>query len=510
MFHATTDRGSSRGLSAWLALAGLALILAFAMQGARGLWEPDEGRYAEVAREMLATGDFMTPRLDGRPHYTKPPLTYWAIAASIRACGRNEGAVRLHLSVSFAATVLLVAALGSRIWDRRTGLRAGLVYATAILPFAAASVVTPDTLLVLWQVLALYAFWRGFEAETRGGRWVWPALTGAALGLAFLTKGPAGLVFLPAMLVFRRLAPGKRGGAGPVLNLSGVLLLVFFGAAWFVAVMLRDGRLARYFVREEFLGRLTGQHHRNSEWYGWIVIYGPALVAGALPWCLFWPRMWRRLRAAGAPGTLVTRLRTSPGPLFLALSILIPLVIFCVARSRLVFYVLPVFIPLALATARSLMLVERTEGGPADRIRVRRTWIPVLAAWVVVLLAGRLALALWPLDQDARVLYHVLPPVGDVELVVEDHRPHHGLAYYTELDLEYVHLPGEEPNAKLFSTSIEDELSEESGADHRHVYIIEAKHAMYLEERLRAAHARIIEVKRVRSFEVVFTMPPPA
>jgi 4-amino-4-deoxy-L-arabinose transferase len=300
MLHATTDRGSGQGLSAWLALAGLALTLAFAFQGARGLWEPDEGRYAEVAREMLATGDFLTPRLDGRPHYTKPPLTYWAIAASIRAFGRSEGAVRLHLAVSFAATVLLVAALGGRIWDRRTGLCTGLVYATAIIPFAAASVVTPDTLLVLWQALALYAFWRGFEAETRGGRWLWPALTGAALGLAFLTKGPAGLVFLPAMLVFRRLAPGKRIGAAPVLNLSGVLLLLFIGATWFVAVTRQNLGLAGYFVRDEFLGRLAGRHHRNSEWYGWI-IYGPALAAGALPWCLFWLRLWRRIRGAGAP-----------------------------------------------------------------------------------------------------------------------------------------------------------------------------------------------------------------
>jgi hypothetical protein len=176
----------------------------------------------------------------------------------------------------------------------------------------------------------------------------------------------------------------------------------------------------------------------------------------------------------------------------------------------LVFYVLPVFIPLALVTARGLTMDESGEDRDADRIPVRRTWIPALAAWVALLLAGRLALAHWPLDRDARALYRALPPVGDAEIVVDDHRAHHGLSYYADRDIEYVYLPGAKPNAKLVALSIEDELSEESGADHHHIYVIEAEHAAHLEERRRAAHARIVWVKRVRGFEVVFTMPPPA
>lgn len=508
MFSSTTPRGPGPDFLAWLGLLGLAMVLAFVFQGARGLWEPDEGRYAEVAREMLASSNFVMPSLDGRPHLTKPPLTYWAIAASIRAFGTGEGAVRLYLSLSFAATVLLVAALGARIWDRGTGLRAGLVYATAILPFAAASVATPDTLLALWAALALYAFWRGFEAETRAGRWAWPTLTGAAFGLAFLTKGPAGLIFLPVMFVFRRLAPGRRAGAAPILNWSGGILLVSLGAAWFVAVLWHDGGLAGYFVRDEFLGRLAGQHHRNSGWYGWIVIYGPALLGGALPWSLVWPRIGRRLRAAARPRGIVTWVRRRPAPLFLALSILIPLVMFCAIRSRLVFYVLPIFIPLALATARGLTMAG---GAGCDSTLSRRAWRPALAAWVVFLLASRLALAHWPLDRDARALYRALPDMRGAEIVVDDHRAHPGLEYYAGCDLEYVHLPLAAPNAKLVTKSLTDELQEESaGTDHGHVYVFEAEHAADLEAQLHAAQARVVTIKAVPGFVVVVTDPPPA
>ena len=106
-----------RPLRAWLAFAAFALVLAFAFQGTRGLWEPDEGRYAEVAREMLVSGDLLTPHLDFEPHFTKPPLTYWCITASMAAFGRNEWAVRLYLALSFALTGLAIAALGARMWD---------------------------------------------------------------------------------------------------------------------------------------------------------------------------------------------------------------------------------------------------------------------------------------------------------------------------------------------------------------------------------------------------------
>src|SRR4030095_16966575 len=82
-------------LAAWLAFAACAFLLGFAFIGTRGLWEPDEGRYAESAREMLVSGDFMTPHLRAQAHFTKPPMTYWLIAGSMAVLGPTEIAVRL-------------------------------------------------------------------------------------------------------------------------------------------------------------------------------------------------------------------------------------------------------------------------------------------------------------------------------------------------------------------------------------------------------------------------------
>ena len=101
-----------RAFRAWTWLVLLAALVAFGFQGTRGLSDPDEGRYCEVAREMLASGDFLHPQLEAQPHYTKPPMTYWSIAASLAALGHGEWACRLFQSLAYLATVLLVAMSG--------------------------------------------------------------------------------------------------------------------------------------------------------------------------------------------------------------------------------------------------------------------------------------------------------------------------------------------------------------------------------------------------------------
>jgi 4-amino-4-deoxy-L-arabinose transferase-like glycosyltransferase len=427
----------------WLALLGFVLLLGFAFLGTRGLWEPDEGRYAESAREMLAGGDFLRPQLELQPHFTKPPLATWCIAGSIALLGRNEWAVRLHLALAYAITALLTAALGVRLWNPRTGLSAGVIYATSLLPFGAAGIVTTDTLLVLWETLALYGFWRGFTAESRAGRFGWPALTGAAFGLAFLTKGPPALLFLPALWIFRRLPGGRRAGAPPVINAAGWLLFALAGLSWFAAVILKTPGLLGYFLNEEVVGRVAGQHHRNREWYGPLVIYGPAFLLGFLPWIAFLPRAWRRAMPAGAGRAGWNALLHRPRTLFLGLLLAVPLLFLVPARSRLPLYVLPLFVPLALAVAGS---------GGWSGPRRRSGW---LALWVVVLLGARVAFALWPDDKDARRLYRALPPSPGEALVVLDQKPHHGLAFYADRTLENgswetAATPGAMPPPRLY------------------------------------------------------------
>ena len=490
-------------LAAWLAFAACALFLGFAFQGTRGLWEPDEGRYAEVAREMLVSGDFLTPHLDLEPHFTKPPLTYWCIAASLEAFGHHEWAVRLYLSLSFALTGLLVAALGARMWDRKTGFLAGTIYLTSLTPFIGASFVTPDTLLALWTAIALYSFWRATEHPS----WRWSLTTGAAFGLGFLTKGPPALAFLPGMLLWRRFARPRAAGASR-RELAGILLGLVLGLSWFLVVAARQAGLARYFLAGEVVGRIAGHHHRNSAWYGPWVIYGPALIGGALPWCLGWPTLWRAFRSRfEQEGGLRPLLRAHPRLALLLACFGPALTLFCVVRSRLPLYVLPLFIPLALATARGLSRIELAPLGVFPLAWPNRRQVPRLTLWVGCLCAIRLGLAAVPTPKDARSLYRALQPLGDVELIVEDQESHHGLAFYSERDLEYVSGLGATPES-VRTIPIGIELAEETQAKEAgHLYLVRQPLAPRLDALLRDARATIRARQEVGEYEAIWTEP---
>ena len=192
----------------WLWLFVLASVVAFGFQGTRGLTDPDEGRYCEVAREMLTSGDFLHPHLDGFPHYTKPPLTYWSLAASMAVCGQNEWAARLFQSLSYLATILLVAASGSALFGAGVGVLAGIVYATMALPFVAANIITTDTLLTLWEALAVFAFIRGRSATGPScsapvARALWPRLRAGVLH-----ERPAGAALLGSVADLHPVAGG--------------------------------------------------------------------------------------------------------------------------------------------------------------------------------------------------------------------------------------------------------------------------------------------------------------
>ena len=175
-----------RGKLRFLIILGL-LGYCFAFQGARGLWEPDEGRYTAVAMEMLRDGNWLQPSLHPeQPHWTKPPLTYWAIAASIAGLGRNEFAARFPSSLAFFLTTLLVYLLG-RLFLAKGPWLAPLVYASFLLPAVASNIITTDGLLTLWETAALCAFAYATWGEKRSAASTWLVLMWAAFGGAFAT-----------------------------------------------------------------------------------------------------------------------------------------------------------------------------------------------------------------------------------------------------------------------------------------------------------------------------------
>lgn len=368
-------------------VAAMAVLLALGFLGTRGIWDPDEGRYTNVALNMLDSGDWLNPRRSSEVgHWTKPPLTYWAIASSIAVFGHNPFAARLPSALAYLLCVWLAWRVARRLAPG-SELTAAAVYATMLFTVGAAQMITTDYVLSACTGVAMWAFVEARFGEDRHSR-RWTALMWVAFALAFLTKGPPALVHLLAALVFDQLMPARKRSR--VFQWSGLALFVLLALPWYAAVIANHPGLFRYFIGDEVVNRVaTNEFGRNGQWYGWLLVYGPTLLLGTLPWT---PALLRWVRA------LPAHLRGWRDPLsrdreaatlLLALWLLLPLLVFCLARSRLPLYILPLFLPLAVIVA-------------AQRLQERRAldwrW---LGAWVLLLLGLKLAASLWPTHKDA-------------------------------------------------------------------------------------------------------------
>ncbi len=420
----STDPGFPARHPSWTVLL-LGLLVGLAFQGTRHLWEPDEGRYTNVAHEMVALGDWLVPRLDPeRPHFTKPPMTYWAIAASFSVFGNNEWAARLPNSLAFALTALLVSGIARRLRLGNPLLAAG-IWMTMWGPVMAANAVTTDTLLTLFETLAVSGFIAsGILDSSATPRRFGLRLMWLGFGLAFLTKGPPGLLPLAAIVTF--VAWRRRRYLLQLLDLPGLVLFAAIGLSWYVVLIWHSPDLLDYFLVHETVGRAaTGEHNRNAGWLGWLVVYPPTFLVGSLPWVALAVATWKPRRRQGETLAL-----DHDAQRLLWLWIGVPLTVFILAQSRLPLYVLPLFVPLALLLAAWL-------GAWAGHGR-RAAVASVLALSVAIALKA--AGARWHPDQDAYRLAAELREQVDLseidELVFVDIPAHYGLRHYTGLSVE--------------------------------------------------------------------------
>jgi 4-amino-4-deoxy-L-arabinose transferase-like glycosyltransferase len=398
----------------WLML--LAGLLAFAFQGSRGLWEPDEGRYTNVALQMMDSGDYLMPhRHHGSLHVTKPPVTYWALAGSFGTFGRTEWAARTPMALAYLLTVFLAYRLGRLFTPARPWLPA-LLYAISPVPFLAANAITTDTLLAFAETAAVcaYALRRFGGARPRQLDLMW-----LLFGLAFMIKGPPGLLPLAAIVVFEWRSGGLPALRG-LLRPAGLALFVAAGLGWFVFITQQRPELLDYFLRHEVVERVaSATHDRNSQWYGGFSVYLPVLLAGALPWLL-------ALLADRRRPALALDAQTR----FLLLWLLLPLLVFMLSRSRLPFYILPLFVPLALLAARTL-----------DGVAFGRRQTALLAVWLVCLLALKGTLAHWPYKDDTRAFAAELRPMLPTEpreLAFIGSKAAYGLNFYLGAEIEKI------------------------------------------------------------------------
>lgn len=445
-------------------LVAMALMLALLLSGLRGIWDPDEGRYTNVALQMLDSGDWLNPhRTDEVGHWTKPPLTYWAIAGAVQVFGRSAWAARLPAALSYLACIWLAWRLARRLAPG-SERQAAAVFATMLLPFGAAELVTTDFPLTLFETLAMWGFVeaRFGDADTRRARG-WLALTWAAFGLAFLTKGPPGLLPLMALVAFDLATPSLQAdGSRRVRLVQWWSLPLFLAIAlpWYVAVVRTNPGLLDYFLGHEVVNRVaSNEFNRHGEWYGWLQIYGPTLLVGSLPWTA---SLWRWVRDLPEPMRAWRTARGRQGDragLLLALWIALPLLVFCVARSRLPLYVLPLFVPLAVALAR-----HRHAAGRALP-RWRWLWL-----WAALLLGLELGAAFWPTHKDAsewarQIRLRVPGPISQVDIV--DDMARYGIRLHLGAEVEKLSID-DPPQARFnpeYDEAVADELADDFDPD---------------------------------------------
>ncbi|HEX8010539.1 MAG TPA: glycosyltransferase family 39 protein [Casimicrobiaceae bacterium] len=324
----------------------LALLLAFALiwfsnLDYRRLVHPDEGRYAEIPREMVATGDWLTPRLDGIKYFEKPALQYWITAAAYEAFGVRQWTARLWPALAGFLGVLFVGYVGGRLGGPALGLASAAVLAGSIGYALEAHILTLDSGLTLWMSLGLGSLFLAQRAEAtlRERRtWMWTAW--AALALATLSKGLIGIVLPGGALILYSLLERDWALWRRLHLVSGSAIFLALAAPWFVAVSVKNpGFFEFFFIREHFTRFLTSEARRPGPWWYFV----PILIAGILPWLTVFfraaARAWTEARTAANGFNWQRFALVWAGFIF---------VFFSASGSKLPSYILPIFPALAL------------------------------------------------------------------------------------------------------------------------------------------------------------------
>lgn len=428
-FVAQPMRPARAGRMALPWLLAMLVLLGFAFQGTQPLWDSDEGRYTAVALQMLDSGDFLVPRLnDHHEHFTKPPLTYWAIAAAVATFGSNTWAIRLPYALAFVLTGLLMYALGRRFVPARPWLPA-FVWGSSLTAVLAANVVSTDVFLVLFETLAVLAWLQSREAARPLG---WQLLMGLSFGLAFLTKGPPGLLPLLPMAVWTLAVEGRQG-LRRLFPFAAWPVFAVVGLGWFAWIVAQRPGLLGYFLGYELIDRVfTPVHDRNAQWYGAVKVYLPILFLAAFPWGLVDLGWWRILRDGWRPSAWRRWLAEDRDRAFLLMWTLLPLCVFFFARSRLFLYVLPLTVPISLLLARRFAPLIAPAREPF--------WRLALPAWALLVLLLKAATTQIPSHKDARAeADRLLAGVRSPDRILFLGMPaHYGLRLYTGVPVEQI------------------------------------------------------------------------
>jgi 4-amino-4-deoxy-L-arabinose transferase-like glycosyltransferase len=371
---------SRRTLMLWMVLA----VFWFGPLDSTHLFEPDEGRYAEIPREMVASADWVTPRLDAIKYFEKPPLQYWATALAFEGFGEQAWSARLWPALAGFLGLLLTRALVRRLYDERTALLAVIIQGSSLLYLALAHIATLDmglcfTLQIAMSALALLAQGRTSARAPRRA-WQLPVLLGVGVALAVLSKGLVGILIPGAVALLYMLWTRDWSLALRAQPWWSLVALVVLASPWFLAVGARNPEFPHFFFIVQHVQRYlsrAGFDRYEPPWF-----YVPVLILGLLPWTALLPRALRQAWDAARGGERGTAL--------LLVWAAFVFVFFSLSQSKLIPYVLPLIPALAPLCARSVA------GMAAPRFERHLVALALIAA-----VFGLLVLVVWLLPVAA-------------------------------------------------------------------------------------------------------------
>ncbi|MDD5663431.1 MAG: phospholipid carrier-dependent glycosyltransferase [Victivallaceae bacterium] len=332
------------------------LLIYIAPLGVRPMLTPDEFRYGEIPREMIASGDWIVPKLNGFRYFEKPIFGYWLNAVSILIFGENAFGVRLPVAICTGLTAWLIWFLVRQIrHDEQLALLSAAVFLTSGLVFGVGTFAVLDAQVNLFITASMVFFLKASEIRKfNTPQILWLILFGISCGLAFLTKGFLSFV-VPGLAIFSYLAWQKRWREIfilPWIPLAAAILVIL---PWAIAVHLKEPDYWRYFIVvehwERFLGKNDSQHPEPF-WF-----YIPIFLAGSLPWALMLPAAFYLCRKK-----LVEIFRDRLF-LFSFCSVVFPFLFFSACSGKLGTYVLPCFPGWSILTAWLLLEMLKNPNG---------------------------------------------------------------------------------------------------------------------------------------------------
>lgn len=384
----------------------LAALLYLPGLGRPALWEPDEGRYAEIAREMVVSGDYVTPRDDFELYFEKPPLVYWAEAAAIHVFGVNEFAVRLPAALFSVGEVVVTAALADAMFGAMPGFLAALVLALSPLFFGFARFATLDPALAFFLTAGLGAFFAAAHcdsfAQPQARRWM--LLSAVMLALGTLTKGPIALLLGGAVALVWLATQRRLRQIAEMPLVWCTVIYVAIVAPWFALMESRNpGFLGFFFIHEHLERYVSSTEHGWGPWF-----FIPIVIGGAWPWIFFAPTGWSAMRANSGDDARQSAPRRTAAD-FLTVWFAIIFVFFSIPRSKLGSYILPALPPLAIVAGYGLARISALEATARRRLFAVVAIASVILALAIAVFSVRATAPANPaLGADALLIASVL------------------------------------------------------------------------------------------------------